>query len=108
VLRGSNNLEELIIKSAYDNLDFFPPSQRVHNPADLLPGEKLQHIIANLAEQYDYVIIGAPPLLPIHDTSTLGKAVDISIFVARQNTVTMSEVLDAIDVFNKSGNHTTV
>jgi tyrosine-protein kinase Etk/Wzc len=104
VLRGSNTVEESIIKSAYDNLDFFPPGPRVRSPGDLLAGEKLQHIIANLAEQYDYVIIDAPPLLPVHDTRTLGKAVDISLFVARQNTVSMSEVHDAIDVFNKSGN----
>jgi tyrosine-protein kinase Etk/Wzc len=104
VLRGSNTVEEAIINNVYDNLDFFPPGQRVRNPGDLLAGEKLQHIIANLAEQYDYVIIDAPPLLPVHDTRTLGKAVDISLFVARQNTVSMSEVHDAIDVFNKSGN----
>lgn len=104
VLRGTNTIEESIIKSAYDNLDFFPPGQRVRNPGDLLAGEKLQHIIADLAEQYDYVIIDAPPLLPVHDTRTLGKAVDISLFVARQNTVSTSEVHDAIDVFNKSGN----
>jgi tyrosine-protein kinase Etk/Wzc len=66
VLRGSNTVEESTIKSAYDNLDFFPPGQRVRNPGDLLAGEKLQKIIADLAEQYDYVIIDAPLLLPAH------------------------------------------
>jgi MinD-like ATPase involved in chromosome partitioning or flagellar assembly len=89
VLRGSKTIEESIIKSTYDNLDFFPPGQRVRNPGNLLDGENLQRIIANLAEQYDYVIIDAPPLLPVHDTRTLGKAVDISLFVARQKTVSL-------------------
>lgn len=104
VLRGLNTTDEAILKGVHENLDFLPPSQRVSNPGDLLASEKLQQIIAQLADQYDYVIIDAPPLLPVHDTRTLGKAVDVSLFVARQNTVSLSEVHDAIDVFNKSGN----
>jgi len=104
VLKGMNSVEESILKNVFENLDFLPAGQRVPNPGDLLVGEKLQKIIADIAEQYDYVIIDAPPLLPVHDTRTLGKAVDISLFVARQNTVSLTEVHDAIDVFNKSGN----
>jgi tyrosine-protein kinase Etk/Wzc len=76
----------------------------VSNPCDLLASGKLQQIVANLAEQYDYVIIDAPPLLPVHYTRTLGKAVDVSLFLTCQNTVSLSEVHDAIDVCNKSGN----
>jgi tyrosine-protein kinase Etk/Wzc len=104
VLRGLNTTDEAILKGVHENLDFLPAGQRVRNPGDLLASEKLQHMIAQLADQYDYVIIDAPPLLPVHDTRTLGKAVDVSLFVARQNTVSLSEVHDAIDVFNKSGN----
>jgi len=104
VLRGLAAIDDVIIKGIHDNLDYLPPGQRVRNPGDLLAGENLQQIIAQLAERYDYVIIDAPPLLPVHDTRTVAKAVDISLFIARQNTVSLSEVNDAIDVFNKSGN----
>jgi tyrosine-protein kinase Etk/Wzc len=104
VLRGLAEVDDVIIKGIHENLDYLPPGQSVRNPGDLLAGENLLQIISQLAERYDYVIIDAPPLLPVHDTRTVAKAVDISLFIARQNTVSLSEVNDAIDVFNKSGN----
>jgi tyrosine-protein kinase Etk/Wzc len=93
-----------MIKNAYENLDFLPPGPRVRNPGDLLAGEAIQKVINDLAEHYDFVVIDSPPLLPVHDARALGKAADVSLFVARQDRVSLTEVQDAIDVFNKSGN----
>lgn len=104
VLRGEAQLNDALISEAYENLDFLPSGPRVRNPGDLLAGEKIQEIIATLAERYDFVVIDSPPLLPVHDARALGKAADVSLFVARQDAVSLSEVQDAIDVFNKSGN----
>ena len=104
VLKGEATLEQAIIPQSYENLDFLPSGPRVRNPGDLLSSDKIQNIIAELAERYDYVVIDSPPLLPVHDARALGKAADVSLFVARQDAVSLSEVQDAIDVFNKSGN----
>ena len=104
VLRGELTAEAAIIKNTYDNLDFFPPGPRVRNPGDLLGGELILKVINDLAEQYDFVVIDSPPLLPVHDARAFGKAADVSLFVARQDKVSLTEVQDAIDVFNKSGN----
>ena len=104
VLRGEVTAEAVIIKNAYENLDFLPSGPRVRNPGDLLAGEQIQKLINELAENYDFVVIDSPPLLPVHDARALGKAADVSLFVARQDAVSLTEVQDAIDVFNKSGN----
>ena len=104
VLKAEATLDEAIIKNSYENLDFLPSGPRVRNPGDLLSSDKIQNIIAQLADTYDYVVIDSPPLLPVHDARALGKAADVSLFVARQDAVSLSEVQDAIDVFNKSGN----
>jgi tyrosine-protein kinase Etk/Wzc len=104
VLRGQASAESVIIKGAYENLDFLPPGPRVRNPGDLLAGEQIQKVINDLAEHYDFVVIDSPPLLPVHDARALGKAADVSLFVARQDAVSLTEVQDAIDVFGKSGN----
>ena len=103
-LREELPVNDAIIKEAYPNLDFFPPGPRAKNPGDLLSGEKIQQIIHDMAEQYDFVVIDSPPLLPVHDARALAKAVDVSLFVVRQDAVSLNEVEDAIDVFNKSGN----
>ena len=104
VLRGEVTAEAVTIKNAYENLDFLPSGPRVRNPGDLLAGEQIQKLINDLAENYDFVVIDSPPLLPVHDARALGKAADVSLFVARQDAVSLTEVQDAIDVFNKSGN----
>ena len=104
ILRGELTSDAAMIKNAYENLDFLPPGPRVRNPGDLLAGEALQKVINDLAEHYDFVVIDSPPLLPVHDARALGKAADVSLFVARQDKVSLTEVQDAIDVFNKSGN----
>jgi tyrosine-protein kinase Etk/Wzc len=103
-LRDELPVNDAIIKEAYPNLDFLPPGPRARNPGDLLSGEKIQQIIHDSAEQYDFVVIDSPPLLPVHDARALAKAVDVSLFVVRQDAVSLNEVEDAIDVFNKSGN----
>jgi len=105
VLRGEKTIDEVIIKGAYENLDFLPPGPQVRSPGDLLAGLAIQAVINDLAQQYDFVVIDSPPLLPVHDSRALGKAADVSLFVARQNAVSLTEVQDAIDVFNKSGNY---
>jgi tyrosine-protein kinase Etk/Wzc len=104
VLRGETPLDKAIIPNAYENLDFLPPGPWERNPGDLLAGEKIQEIIHILADRYDFVLIDSPPLLPVHDARALGKAADVSLFVARQDALSLFEVQDGIDVFNKSGN----
>jgi tyrosine-protein kinase Etk/Wzc len=104
VLKGEKTVDEVLIKGAYENLDFLSAGPRVRNAGDLLAGEAIQSIINDIAQHYDFVVIDSPPLLPVHDARALGKAADVSLFVARQDAVSLTEVQDAIDVFNKSGN----
>lgn len=104
VLQGKVGLEEAIIKNAYPNMDYLPAGPTVRNPGDLLATDKMLSITAKLAEQYDMVVIDSPPLLPVHDARSLGRAADVTLFVVRQDAVTLTDVNDGIDVFNKSGN----
>lgn len=104
VLKGERIATDLILRDAYNNLDFLPSGPQVRNPGDLLAGDGIQKLINQLAESYDYVVVDSPPLLPVHDARALGKAADVSLFIARQDAVSLSEVQDAIDVFGKAGN----
>ena len=75
------------------------------NPGDLLAAQSMDQLINELAQSYEFVIIDSPPLLPVHDARSLGKSADVTLFVARQDAVSLAEVHDAIDVFDKAGNH---
>jgi len=103
VLRDGMDAQAVILKDVYENLDFLPAGPRVKNPGDMLSNDKMQELIHNCAEQYDYVVIDSPPLLPVHDARALAKAADLTVFVVRQDMTSISEVREAIDICGKSG-----
>ncbi len=103
ILREDFAPEAVILKNVYENLDFLPAGPRVKNPGDMLSNDKMQELIHACAEQYDYVVIDSPPLLPVHDARALAKAADVTAFVVRQDMSSISEVREAIDICDKSG-----
>lgn len=101
--QASLAVQDAVVPGILGGLDFLPAGSRVRNPGDLLAGELILSIINEMAERYDYVVVDSPPLLPVHDARSLGKVADVSLFVARQDAVSMSEILDALDVYSKVG-----
>ena len=51
------------------------------NPSELLGSERMQNILQRAKEEYDYVLIDTPPVLPVTDSLVLGRMVDGLIMV---------------------------
>ena len=51
------------------------------NPSELLGSERMQNILQRAKEEYDYVLIDTPPVLPVTDSLVLGSMVDGLILV---------------------------
>lgn len=54
----------------------FPP-----NPSELLGSEQMKNVLQRAKEQYDYVLIDTPPVMPVADALIVGRFVDGMIFV---------------------------
>lgn len=54
------------------------------NPAELILGDRLNSLVAELKEKFDYIIFDTPPYSLVTDSSLLASHADISIFVIRQ------------------------
>lgn len=104
VLRGEVSFERAVRLDVFPNFDLLPSGPTVRDPGDLLAADSMHTLIDYVAQRYDFVVIDSPPLLPVHDARSLAKSADVSLFVVRQDAVNLTEVRDAIDVFNKSGN----
>jgi len=103
VLRGEKDVDSVILKEVYPNLDFLPAGKTVKNPGDMLSSDTMNHLIHMLAEHYDFVVIDSPPLLPVNDSRSLATAADVTLFVARQEMTSVAEIREAIDIFEKGG-----
>jgi len=53
------------------------------NPSELLLTDRLAQFLAEAADSYDYIILDAPPLLAVTDTTLIAEAADEVLLVAR-------------------------
>ena len=64
-----------------DNFYLLPCGQVVSNPAELLDSSELKVVFSNLKEKYDFVIVDAPPVLPVPDTIILGTKIADKLYL---------------------------
>lgn len=79
-----DNTDQIIRKGAiHPNLDIIPAGTIPPNPAELLLDDRLQELLDELREKYDYIFLDCPPVEIVTDASIVGKVTDITIFVVR-------------------------
>ena len=102
-LQNLSTLDDVIMHDVYPYMDFISAGKRIKNPGDILSSERMLAMINQLAEQYDYVVIDSPPLLPVNDARALAKASDMILFAVRQEMCSTNEVMEALNLLDKGG-----
>lgn len=74
-----------------------PPSA-----AELLSGPRFALVIEQLGQQYDHVVIDAPPVLGLADAPIISRAVEASVFVVEANGVAVRGLRSAIGRLRQS------
>ncbi len=67
----------------FPNLSIITSGPRIENPIELLNSDRMDDLIAILKQNYDHILLDAPPLLAVSDALALGPVVDGIILVAR-------------------------
>ncbi|MCS0504491.1 polysaccharide biosynthesis tyrosine autokinase [Ancylobacter mangrovi] len=70
---------------------------KTQNPPDLLGSARMQHLIEQLRETFDFVVLDVPPIGPVIDASVLAPLVDKVLFVVRWNATAREFVRHAIE-----------
>ena len=77
-------LSEWILPSGISpNLDLFPRGNIPPNPTELVSRTKLDDVIQQLKEKYDYVILDTAPIALVTDTSIISRVADLCVYVCR-------------------------
>lgn len=53
------------------------------NPAEMLASRAMEHLLTQLEEKYDYIILDTPPVNAVTDSKILSTKVDGTILVVK-------------------------
>ena len=68
-----------------ENLDVIVGGVIPPNPSELLLTTRVQDLIDQLKERYDYVIIDSAPIAMVSDTYSLARYANVTVYVTRSN-----------------------
>lgn len=77
------SLEQAIVNSEVDGLDIMPNGLPTSVPAELLESHRLAKLLQQARQEYDLVLIDAPPLLAVADPAIIAPLVDSVILTVR-------------------------
>ncbi|WDF76881.1 polysaccharide biosynthesis tyrosine autokinase [Mucilaginibacter sp. KACC 22773] len=82
-LAHQNEMEDIILHSDQQNLDFIVSGPVPPNPSELLHSDRMQALINQLKLKYDIVMIDTAPIGLVSDAIPLIRVSDINVFVIR-------------------------
>jgi tyrosine-protein kinase Etk/Wzc len=78
-----SSLDDIILKSSQQNLDFIVSGPVPPNPSELLHSDMMTDLVRELTTRYDIVMIDTAPIGLVSDAIPLIRTSDINIFVIR-------------------------
>lgn len=102
-LSGKESLENVIYRTQEPGLYMIFAGVVPPNPSELLGGARFEKMIQQAREEYDYVIIDAPPLGSVIDAAVIAKFCDASVLVVASKQVSYKFVRTVRDQLEKTG-----
>jgi capsular exopolysaccharide synthesis family protein len=81
VLVGQCGAQQAIRSSGIEGLDIIDAGLLPPNPAELLGSVRMEEMLKQQRNNYDYIVIDSPPVLLISDAKVLAKRVDATLVV---------------------------
>lgn len=86
-----------------DNLFVVPSGRKVPNPADVVGSRKMRHLMELFKEDFEVIIVDAPPVLAVADPILLAAHAEVAILIVSTNQTDRRALLRAIDALKQSG-----
>ena len=94
-LLGKEEFSKVVHKHK-SGLHILPSGLIPPNPAEMLASRAMEHLLAQLEERYDYIIIDTPPVNAVADSKILSIKVDGTILVVKYGYTKKDVVLEAV------------
>ncbi|BDZ48175.1 hypothetical protein GCM10025867_04160 [Frondihabitans sucicola] len=103
VLIGRVELSDALQPWGRGKLSVLPAGSIPPNPSELLGSMGMHALIAELTAGHDYVLIDAPPVLPVTDAAVLSTLASGAIVVTAVGRTTKNQLRSALDNLEKTG-----
>lgn len=85
LLIGKNTMDECIVKTRIENLDYINAGPTPPNPSELMLNGEFDDFLDQLKRRYDLIILDTPPVGLVTDGILAMKKADLAIYVVRAN-----------------------
>ena len=102
VLTGAADLDE-VIQQIGDGLSVLGAGPAAPNPGELLSSSHMSALLDKLRSEYDYVLVDAPPLLPVADSTGLAVLMDGVLLSVRYGETRKDQLQQAAATLERVG-----
>ncbi len=103
VLLGRVPLERALRSAGHRHLMFLGAGSRVANPAEVLGASRVDELLVRLKEQYQYVVVDTPPVLPSTDAGVVSARADGTLLVVRLEHSLKKQSREALQLLSDMG-----
>jgi succinoglycan biosynthesis transport protein ExoP len=82
------------VADKYDRMSFELPEDV--DPADMLEGTPISHLLINTSKEYDYIIVDSPPIVGIIDPVLLAPEADLVLVIVRHRKTSLENLSLAV------------
>lgn len=102
-LEDKTQLNNVIVKTQQSNLDLISHGQNHTNPTSLFSTAKMAHLLEQLTQDYDVILLDGSPIVDVSDSQILAKYAATNILVTRFNHTSVDEIDKTVESFKNSG-----
>jgi succinoglycan biosynthesis transport protein ExoP len=98
LVADKSSFDELIITDSKHKFDFLPASTRIRpsNSSDILNSAAMKQMLKAAKNDYDYVLVDLPPILPVVDVKAVSHLFDAFVLVVEWGSTSTDEILKAV------------
>lgn len=99
MIAEKSDVDRLVITDWKYKFDFLPSSTRVKpsNSSDILNSAPMQEMFRTARNNYDYILVDLPPILPVVDVKAVAHLFDAFVLVVEWGSTSKDEILKAVN-----------
>lgn len=102
-LSGRCDRDNIIYDSTQENLYFVPSGEVLENPIALLCSPKMNSLMKDLKEKFDFIIVDSPALSATADTNVVASRVDGAVLVVEYNETYKNQLQNSYETLEAVG-----